>query len=107
MNDTIILNNISDKVIVEKGNILTYSFETIPSADLNFDYSITNPGVIKFIKTESQYANKNYNPNDDGGDRLIGKHIFIANKKGESSITFTSFLHGQIEFQDTIKISVQ
>lgn len=103
--DTITLNEISDKIEINKGDILKYYFEALPSADLRSGYNISNPKAIKHLKTEETYSN--YNPDDDGADRIEGVYLFKASKQGNCTLTFTSYLHGDIESENIIDIEVK
>lgn len=105
MKNATIINGKSDTVIVEKNEYLKYSFEALPSADLRVSYSISDENIISFYKTESQQNNSD--PDDDGGDRIIGFYVFKANKKGICTLTFTETLHGDVQYSDQINIRVE
>ncbi|MBN2892183.1 MAG: hypothetical protein JXL97_09965 [Bacteroidales bacterium] len=103
LKDTINLNG-SPNLVVEKGQLLYYDFEALPSADLRSEFSISDDKIVKHQKTEQGYVN--YNSTDDGSDRIKGKYIFKAIKKGKTILTFTVFLHGEIQNETKIEIEV-
>lgn len=105
MKDAIKLNSISEEITVEKGQILSYYYDAILSADLRFGYEIADESIVKHIKTETHQVNDN--PMDDGGDGIDGIIFLKAKKEGSTKIVFTSYLHGEINFEDVFIVTVK
>lgn len=80
-------------------DILIYTSNVLPSADIKLDYEIKTPETIEFIESQSISYNKDEISN--GGDRVSVNYYFKLTKEGKGELYFENTQYSMV-FSKTI-----